>query len=116
MRHFVNLVKIVVLVPAACASPGATTLGSATMADVNDAAGGSESGDSGSHPFPLVAGSLPACTKDFPKGTAVSFDEGAILNSGLDAWFSSHYVEAGFVDDDHELDLVVAEGENCQRA
>lgn len=108
MRHLMNLAEIVVLVPAACASPGATTIGAATMADVNDAAGGSESGDSGSRPFPLVAGSLPTCTRDSPKGTAVSFDEGAILNSGLDALFASHYVEAGFVDDDHELDLVVA--------
>src|SRR5690606_8990058 len=106
MRLFTNLSKVMAFVPAACASPGGATIATATIADVNDAAGVSESEDSGSHQFPLVAGSLGACIRDSSKGTMISFDEGVTLESGLDALFSSLYVEAGFVDADDEVDLV----------
>lgn len=100
MRHFTNLAQILAFVPAACASPGATTIATSTVADETDVAPPTRS-------FPLVAGPLVACSTASSKGTTVTFDKGVILESGLDRLSSSHYVEAGFIDDDDELDLVV---------
>ncbi len=99
MRRFTDLFKIVALGAAACASD-APTIATSTIADGTDVAPPTRS-------FPLVAGPLAACSTASSKGTTVTFDEGVILDSGLGAQVSSHYVEAGFIDDDDELDLVV---------
>lgn len=107
MRHFSSLSKIVVFVPAACASPGATTIGASAMADANDASRISDGAAPPSHSFPLVAGSPRSCRGDSSRETTVSFDDGVILESGLGSLVATMFAEAGFVDEDEQLDIVV---------
>lgn len=107
MPHLKNLSKIVAFVPAACASPGATTIGTSTVADENDASRTSDGTAPPAHSFPLVAGSPRGCTRDSPKEKSVSFDEGLIVDSGLGPLVSTRFAEVGFVDEDERLDIVV---------
>jgi hypothetical protein len=106
MRHFTSLVKMFAFVPAACASPEATAVSTSTV----DADGASSSIDGAAAPslsFPLVAGSPRTCTRNSPRQATVSFDEGVTLESGLGPLVATMFVEAGFVDEDEELDVVV---------
>lgn len=104
MRLTPNFVKIVAFAPVACASPSTTT---GTISQSDETSSTSDGTAPVSRSFPLVAGSPRTCRADTPRVDTVHFEDEWVVDSGLGSLVSTTFVEAGFVDDDGQLDIVV---------